>query len=188
MKTQNLVITEHLKKGVANEAKQAIAAAQHGLLSPYWQEYHLRSLTSYKGTPYYPENGDMLEQLLRSAIANRQQITDIQHTKRELALTGSELLFFYMQDHGSVIEISYCLKSHLFSCDIGIDDDLDLPQKKQRIADMKSALLCWVNASGTAFNDSSNHHMVSSNHTETFVSLTDTLHFLFTELDLFLNS
>ncbi len=186
MRTQNFTITESLKTSVLSETKQAIQDAQNGQLSPYWQEYYLRNLASYKSTPYYPEHGDTLQQMLCSAISSQEQITDIEYAKYELASNNSELLFFYMKDHGSVIEISYSFKLHLFSCDIGIDDDLDDSQKIHRISDMKSALLCWTTASGSAFDPSFAHKTMPSLCTNSFLSLTDTLCFLFSELDSFL--
>lgn len=165
-----------------SEILAAIADAKKGLLAPHWQQYHIRELQGLKGTPFYPEDGDNLLKRLKAAIASREQISDFENARKQLALIGTEILFYFSKDYATSMEINYTPKTRLFSCDIGVDWEISYDLQLQRIREMKTALEKWIYKIEPCFKFTS-PVLLSSEYVSThFRTLSDAVNYVYAQL------
>lgn len=183
MKDMNNNYTRKIQLLTETECRQAIEEAKKGQLSPYWQKYHLNNLARHKGTALYPENGDTLTEQLQSAIMQAEQISDAQQAAKELAAIHSELIFFYTEEPDTVLEISYSIPLHAFCCNVELDSSLTQEERAVRIEQMRSALECWIRASGTQWTFPLNAMESAEVESDHFDTMAETLAYLFHWMD-----
>ena len=74
---------------------ECIDDAIMGQLPPSRQEYCFEVIENLRGTEDYPEDGNLLFQKLRDALAHTPQISELETEIQEVNARGGALLFLY---------------------------------------------------------------------------------------------
>ena len=117
-----------------------VEKARQGLLSPYWQQAYLKEMRRFGLV--IPQADEFLA-LLQKAIREKPQISDEEDARRNMEQKGMELLFFFLKDHKTRMEITFDPLEKVYSVSAALDTDQPEEQRKKDAEQMEAQLDSW---------------------------------------------
>lgn len=118
----------------------AVEDARRGLLSPYWQQTYLKEMKQFGSV--IPRADEYIV-LLKKEIQEKTQISDEEDARRDMEQKGMELLFFFLKDHKTRMEITFDPLEKVYSVSAALDTDQPEEQRKKDAEQMEAQLDAW---------------------------------------------
>lgn len=161
---------------------ECIDDAIMGQLPPSRQEYCFEVIENLRGTEDYPEDGNLLFQKLRDALAHTPQISELENEIQEVNAIGGELLFFYYLDRYTVLELVKHSDGSGFDSFVFICEEKHRDTIQEIAAEMQEALEEWLKHCVYPHGDISARNQLNQKDFCRYGTLDDALTFLFTAL------
>lgn len=137
-----------LSQSYRQDLLDAIQLAEQGMLSLSRQAYCFEEIEDTKSTAFYPANGDELFRKLRTALGEKEQISERQRAEGDLHKLGVELLFHTYINRFTFAEITHNTAAHKYDAIIYLDERATKEEKRANAAAMRKAFDAWLEENG----------------------------------------
>lgn len=165
------------------EVQNGIEDAQAGELSPHWQEYLRRTVRDARNGGYLPDDMDQLLTQLENVLATVPQMSDEELDRKQLAQSGTELIYNYpTDDYDTIVMITYHPESKLYSATVSLDPDAAKANLKEYAKNVEQAVWTWLREQKVDLQAEDIPAIPPENALEHFEALKETLQYVIARL------